>query len=153
MILGGVFGPCHKACGILVPWLGIQPSPGQWEHRVLTTGLPRNFQKMTVDNLKKSPLLDPWVRKIPCRREWQLTPVFLPGEFHGQRSLAGYSPWGLTESETTEGLTLSLSLLSLPLSVLLIVSHLDRLFTHSFVHSFTHSFKCEWGGLSWWFSG
>ena len=34
------------------------------------------------------------VRKIPWRREWQPTPVFLPGEFHGQRSLVGYSPWG-----------------------------------------------------------
>ena len=33
------------------------------------------------------------VRKIPWRREWQPTPVFLPGEFHGQRSLVGYSPW------------------------------------------------------------
>ena len=35
---------------------------------------------------------DPWVRKIPWRRTWQPTPVFLPGESHGQRSLAGYSP-------------------------------------------------------------
>ena len=34
------------------------------------------------------------VRKIPWRREWQSTPVLLPGEFHGQRSLVGYSPWG-----------------------------------------------------------
>ena len=34
-----------------------------------------------------------WVGKIPCRREWQPTPVFLPGEFHGQRSLEGYNPW------------------------------------------------------------
>ena len=34
---------------------------------------------------------DPWVRKIPWRRTWQPTPVFLPGESHGQRSLAGYS--------------------------------------------------------------
>ena len=34
-----------------------------------------------------------WVRKIPWRREWLPTPVFLPGEFHGQRSLVGYSPW------------------------------------------------------------
>ena len=33
----------------------------------------------------------PWVGKIPWRREWQPTPVFLPGEFQGQRSLAGYS--------------------------------------------------------------
>ena len=34
------------------------------------------------------------VRKIPWRREWLPTAVFLPGEFHGQRNLAGYSPWG-----------------------------------------------------------
>ena len=37
---------------------------------------------------------DPWVRKIPWRRKWQPTPVFLPGESHGQRSLAAYSPQG-----------------------------------------------------------
>jgi len=36
----------------------------------------------------------PWVRKIPWRRKWQPTPVFLPGKSHGQRSLVGYSPWG-----------------------------------------------------------
>ena len=35
----------------------------------------------------------PWVRKSPCRRKWQPTPVLLPGESHGQRSLAGYRPW------------------------------------------------------------
>ena len=38
------------------------------------------------------------------------TPVFLPGEFHGQRSLTGYSPWGSKELNTTERLTLSLTL-------------------------------------------
>jgi len=37
---------------------------------------------------------DPWSGKIPWRRKWQLTPVFLPGKSHGQRSLVGYSPWG-----------------------------------------------------------
>ena len=45
---------------------------------------------------------DPWVGKIPWRRAWQPTPVFLPGESHGQRSLAGYSPRGHEESDTTE---------------------------------------------------
>ena len=45
---------------------------------------------------------DPWIRKIPWRRNWQHTPVFLPGKFHGQRSLAGHSPWGREESDTTE---------------------------------------------------
>ena len=38
--------------------------------------------------------LHPWVRKIPWGRKQQPTPVFLPGESHGQRSLVGYSPWG-----------------------------------------------------------
>ena len=37
---------------------------------------------------------DPWVRKIPWRRKWQLILVHLPEKLHGQRSLVGYSPWG-----------------------------------------------------------
>ena len=45
---------------------------------------------------------NPWVGKIPWRRAWQPTPVFLPGESHGQGSLAGYSPWGHKESDMTE---------------------------------------------------
>ena len=45
---------------------------------------------------------DPWVGKIPWRRAWQPTPVSLPGESHGQRSLVGYSLWGRKESDTTE---------------------------------------------------
>ena len=45
----------------------------------------------------------------PVGREWLPTPVFLPGEFHGQRSLVGYSPWGHKESDTAERLTLSLT--------------------------------------------
>ena len=55
-------------------------------------------------------MFNPEVRKIPWRREWQPTPIFLPGEFHGQRSLAGYSPWGYKESDTTGQRALSLSL-------------------------------------------
>ena len=47
----------------------------------------------------------PWVGKISWRRKWQPSPV-LPGEFHGQRSLVGYSPWGHKESDMTEQLTL-----------------------------------------------
>ena len=50
----------------------------------------------------KSCKFDPWVGKIPWRRTWQLTPVVLPGESHGQRSLAGYGPWGCKESDRTE---------------------------------------------------
>ena len=45
---------------------------------------------------------DPWVGKIPWRRKWQPTPVFLPGESHGQRSMMGYSPWCRKESDMTD---------------------------------------------------
>ena len=45
---------------------------------------------------------DPWVGKIPWRRKWQPTPVFLPIKSHGKQSLVGYSPQGHKESDTTE---------------------------------------------------
>ena len=45
---------------------------------------------------------NPWVRKIPRSRNWQPTPVFLPGKFHGQWSVVGCSPWGSKESDMTE---------------------------------------------------
>ena len=53
----------------------------------------------------RRPRFDSWVRKIPWRREWQPTPVFLPGESRGPRSLAGYNSWGRKESDMTERLT------------------------------------------------
>ena len=58
----------------------------------------------TVKNLPamQETQFDPWVEKIPWRREWLPTAVFLPGESHGQRSLVGYSPWGCRELDTTE---------------------------------------------------
>ena len=46
--------------------------------------------------------MDPWIRKIPWRRKWQFTPVFLPGKPHGQRNLAGYSPKGCKDSDMTK---------------------------------------------------
>ena len=53
--------------------------------------------------------LDLWVGKISWSRNWQPTPVFLPGKTHGQRRLAGYSPWDRKESDTTEPLSTELS--------------------------------------------
>ena len=47
---------------------------------------------------------DPWVEKIPWKRKWHPTPIFLPGKFHGWRNLVGYSPWGRKESDTAEQL-------------------------------------------------
>ena len=57
---------------------------------------PSPMASLVAQNLPRfrSPRFDPWVRKIPWKREWQSTTVFLPGGFHGQSSLAGYSPWG-----------------------------------------------------------
>ena len=52
----------------------------------------------------RRPRFEPWVRKIPWRRKWQSTPVFLPGESHGWRSLVSYSPRGCKESDTIEQL-------------------------------------------------
>jgi len=43
-----------------------------------------------------------WVPSLGWRREWQPTPVFMPGESHGQKILAGYNPWGRKESYMTE---------------------------------------------------
>ena len=48
------------------------------------------------------PRFDPWVRRIPWRREWLPIPVFVPGEFHGQMSMVGYSPQSGKEWVTTE---------------------------------------------------
>ena len=83
--------------------------------------IPSTFQKGTnvallmfgaylvAQTVKKLPAVwetwvHPWVRKIPWRRNWQPTPVFLPGESHGQRSLVGYSLCGPKQLDTTEQL-------------------------------------------------
>ena len=52
---------------------------------------------------------NPWVGKIPWKGKWQPTPVFLPGQFHGQKSLAGYSSWGHRDVDTTQRLTFTFS--------------------------------------------
>ena len=65
---------------------------------------------MVAQTVKNLPAMQetrcsPWVGKIPWKREWQPTPVFLLGESHGQRSLVGCSSWGRKESGRTERLT------------------------------------------------
>ena len=69
----------HKTLYLLPRWSSGKESTCQWR---------RGF--------------DPQAGKIPWSRKWQPSPVFLPGFSHGQRSLAGYSPWGHKESDTTE---------------------------------------------------
>ena len=86
------------------------PEAGLAAHRVdlqrIELGLPRWLRQQRICLQCRRPRFNPWVGKIPWRREGLPTPVVLPGEFHGQRSLAGYSPRGCKESDMTEWLTL-----------------------------------------------
>ena len=65
------------------------------QYFIPSNGYVASLVAQSVKNLPENrrPGFDSWVEKIPWRRKWQPTPVFLPGESHGQRSLAGYSPW------------------------------------------------------------
>ena len=81
---------------------------------VLISGVPQTHSTIHIHTLGFSGVsdgkisawnagdLDLWVGKIHWRREWQPTPVCLPGESYGLRSLAGYNPWGCKESDTTD---------------------------------------------------
>ena len=71
-------------------------------------GLPRWLRQSRICLQCRRPGFNPWVRKTPWRRAWQPTPELWPGEFHGQRSLAGYSPWDCRESDD-EHLTFTFS--------------------------------------------
>ena len=72
----------------------------QFSHLYMTRGKPWESVCLQCGR----PGFNPGVGKIPWRRKWQPTPVLLPGKFHGLRILAGYSPGGHKESETTEQL-------------------------------------------------
>ena len=67
----------------------------------LIGGLPRGLRGKEYTCQWRRHGYDPWVRKIPLRRKWQPTPVFLPGKSHGQRNLADDSPWGYKELHLT----------------------------------------------------
>ena len=70
-------------------------------------GFPGGASVLRICLQCRRPGFDPWVGKIPRRREKQHIPLFLPGESHGQRSLADYSPCGGKELNITERLTLT----------------------------------------------
>ena len=72
---------CFSTLALEIPW----------------TEEPGGLQSMRF----KSCRFNPWVRKIPWRRKWQSTLVFVPGKSHGPRSLVGYRPWGRKELDTT----------------------------------------------------
>ena len=100
-------GPQGDQMGNLgeVRWRGHLPGCAQGvlptiKDRVIIGGLPRWLSKGGRESACQCRRLrfDPWVGKILWGRAWQPTPVFLPGESHGHRSLAGYSPWGHKKS-------------------------------------------------------
>ena len=68
-------------------------------------GLPYWLRQWRFCLQYRRPGFNPWVGKILWRREWLPTSLFLRGEFYGQKSLVGNSPWGCKESDTTEWLT------------------------------------------------
>jgi len=82
-------------------------SPETSHVRLVSSLLPTASSRSVLGNGSvkslqwRRPGFDSWVGKTPWRREWQLTPEFLPGEFHGQRSLVDCSPWGHKESDMT----------------------------------------------------
>ena len=85
-----------------IPDPGIEPRSPTLQADTLTSeppGKPNDKEPTCQYRKQKRHGFDSWVWKIPWRREWQPTTVFLPGESHEQRSMVGYSPWGHKESE------------------------------------------------------
>ena len=89
--------PLHPPVPVQLPLLGCGLAP-------FSPDFPGGSDSKSICLQCRRPRFDPWVVKIPWRGKWQPTPVFLPGKSHGQKSLASYSPWGHTESDTTERL-------------------------------------------------
>ena len=79
------------------------------EYVWLIQGFPAGLNRKESCLQFGRPGFHPWVGKTAWRRQWLPTPVFLPGESHGERSPVGYSPWGHKELETAERLTLHIS--------------------------------------------
>ena len=103
----------------VLQFMGSQGVGHDWTTKLNWTELPNGGASLVTQMVKTAYQcrrrgFDPWLGKIPCRRKWQPTLVFLPGKSHGQRSLVGYSPWGLKESDTTEWLNGNSSLTDAP---------------------------------------
>ena len=94
----------------VTPWTAVHQAPlymkfsrqEYWSGLPLPTPLSRWLSAKEFACQCRRCKFDPWVGKIPWRRKWQPTSVFLPGKSHEQRSLAGYSPWGHKESDMTD---------------------------------------------------
>ena len=95
---------CNAGDPVSIPVQGRSAREGIGYHSSIL-GLPLWLRWQRIHLQCGRPGFDPWVGKIPWRREWQPTPVFLPGESLGQRNLASCSPWGRKDLDTTEQLS------------------------------------------------
>ena len=93
------FGSCAQSGAIHYVWGHRVP----WELDMSRTMVAQMVKKICLQC--RWPGFNPWVEKIPWGREWLPTPVFLPGEFYGERSLVGYSLWGSQKLDTTKPFT------------------------------------------------
>ena len=82
----------------------------------------------------------PCVKKIPWRRKWLSSTISQPGEFHGLRSMASYSPWGLTQSDLTKQLTHTHTHTH---------THTQSINTHTVHHHFNSRNKCNCNAWKW----
>ena len=128
-------------------------SYGRWKSQIEVSselvslrlyGLPWWLSQYRTCLQCRRPGFNPWVGKIPWRREWQPTPVSLPGESHGERSPTGYSSWGCKESDTTEWLTYTQSwfldgIFFLCLHMVFPVCVCVCVHAHAFVHMFCYN--------------
>ena len=97
-----IFLQLFSCFGFPLPWPRHHPiSFSSWSFCLATVIAPTRLPRWYSDKESscqcrrcRRHAFDPWVRKIPWRRKWQPTPVFLSGESHGQRSLVGNCPWG-----------------------------------------------------------
>ena len=94
--LAGKESACNAGDPGLIPGLGSSPEEG------IGYPLQYSWASLVAQTVKTPPAAqESWVGKIPWKRAWQPTPVFLENP-HGQRSLEGYRPWGCKESDTTK---------------------------------------------------
>ena len=91
----------HQTNEWINEWDFLEVGSRTWIFEIFTHKLPRRYSSKESACQCERPRFDPWIGKIPWRREWQLTPVFLPGKSRGQGTLEGYSPWGCKELDTT----------------------------------------------------
>ena len=99
----------HGHCSVPSTESGTQEMP--WKPLLNRRALSGFSGGSAVEKLPanaRRPRFHPCVQKIPWRRKWQPTPIFLPGKSHGQRSLAGCSPWGCKELDMNDRLTFML---------------------------------------------